>query len=82
MNMSRFLDSVFHVEHCLAQSRQASMCKIWQDKGRKQQELLQGNLQLRHRIFGKVVLIIRKTVCNGSFTVRIFVFPPHLHHTK
>lgn len=74
MNMSRFLHHVFHVEHCVAQSRQASMCEIWQDKGRKQQELLQGNLQPRHRIFGKVVLIIRKIMYAMEILLGICLF--------
>lgn len=75
------------METCLVQRPHATTCKPIQDlanKGRKQQELLQGNRQPEDRIFTEAVLIIKKTICNGVLTVDILVSLPQLYlsHTN
>lgn len=80
-------DCVFHMEACLVQHPHAITCKPIQalaNKGRKQQELLQGHGQPEERIFTEAVLIIKKTTCNGGLTVDILVSLPQLYlsHTN
>lgn len=73
---------MFHREAYLVQHPHAITCKPIQNlanKGRKQQEFLQGNWQSKDRIFTDAVVIVKKTKQSEGLTVGVLVSLPQLY---